>query len=358
MTTRHFSAFLLTCLFLVQPGFAAALYFPDDNGGWQHIDPATAGWDATLLSAALDVAGQRNSSGVVVLLNGRILAERYWDGPDSEVYKRFLQGEDAEGHAIEDVASAQKSVVAVLTGMAQERGYLDIDDAVSDYLGVGWSQASAAQEQVITIRHLLSMTSGLDTDFEFVGEAGSRWLYNTPVYHSTMRVLMAATGLDRNELTVGWISQPLGMSNTSWTARPWAEAAIAVGLSTTARDLARFGLMIQADGHWGDEEIVADREFLTAMLTPSQALNPAYGYLWWLNGQDFILGTGPGARRSEGTMIDAAPQDLVAMQGAGDRKLYLVPSMGLVISRLGYTGGRAGDSFNDAFWEALMRAAP
>lgn len=358
MTLKRMAGFILVGLFLVRPVFAAALYFPPDDGNWQGVEPAVAGWDEALLSAALDVAGQRQSSGVVILLNGRILAERYWEGPDSAVYKRFLQGEDAAGHAIEDVASAQKSVVAVLTGMAQERGYLDINDPVSDYLGAGWSQATPAQEQAITIRHLLSMTSGLDTDFTFVGNAGSRWLYNTPVYHSTMRVLMAATGLDRNELTVGWISAPLGMANTSWTPRPWADAAIAVGLSTTARDLARFGLMIQAGGRWRDEQIIADQTFLAAMLTPSQVLNPAYGYLWWLNGQDFILGTGPAARRSDGAMISAAPADLVAMQGAGDRKLYLVPGMGLVISRLGYTGGEAGDSFNDAFWEALMRAAP
>lgn len=358
MKTRHFAGLLLLGLLLTQSLSAAELYFPPNAGNWQKADPAAHGWNTGLLSAALDIAGQRNSSGVVILFNGRILAERYWEGPDSAVYKRFLQGEDAVGHAIEDVASAQKSVVAVLTGMAQERGYLDIDDPVSDYLGTGWSQATPAQEQAITIRHLLSMTSGLGTDFAFVASAGSRWLYNTPVYHSTMRVLVAATGLDRNELTVGWISEPLGMVNTSWTSRPWADAAIAVGLSTTARDLARFGLMIQAGGRWGDAQIIADQSFLTDMLSPSQSLNPAYGYLWWLNGQDFILGTGPAARRSDGAMISAAPADLVAMQGAGDRKLYLVPSMGLVISRLGYTGGEAGDSFNDAFWEALMRAAP
>ena len=349
---------LVVCILLTGMSQAAELYFPADDGSWETVTPASAGWDAELLDAALELAGTRDSTGVVVLHKGRIMAERYWDAPDVAAYQRLLQGYDDQGRAIEDVASAQKSVVATLTGMAQERGYLTIDDSVTNYLGEGWSQASREQERAITIRHLLSMTSGLATDFNFETEPGSKWLYNTPVYHALMRVLMAATGLDRNELTVGWISEPLGMHNTSWTPRPWADAAIATGLSTTARELARFGLMIQAGGQWGDEVIIGDQDFLAAMLSPSQSLNPAYGFLWWINGQDSARDPGAQARRSEGSLIPSAPDDLVAMQGAGDRKLYLVPSLDLVITRLGYTGAADGKSFNEAFWEALMKAAP
>jgi len=270
----------------------------------------------------------------------------------------LLQGYNTEGHAIEDVASAQKSVVAILAGMAQERGYLSLDDSVSEYLGEGWSKANTEQELAITIHHLLSMSSGLAEDFSFEAEPGSKWFYNTPVYHALMPVLMAATGLDRNGLTVGWISEPLGLQNTSWTPRPWADAAIATGLSTTARELARFGLMIQAGGRWDDEVILADDSFLKEMLSPSQPHNPAYGLLWWINGQEFSRIPGASAPRREGALIPEAPADLVAMQGAGDRKLYLVPSLNLVVTRLGYTGGVAGSSFNSAFWEELMKAAP
>ncbi|HUP53604.1 MAG TPA: hypothetical protein VM198_14070 [Longimicrobiales bacterium] len=92
------------------------------------------------------------------------------------------------------------------------------------------------------------------------------------------------------------------------------------------------------------------------MLRPSQELNPSYGYLWWLNGQRFALASSPQATRREGPLIAAAPSDLVAMQGARDRKLYLVPSLGLVVSRLGDVGAAGGESFNDGFWRALMRA--
>ncbi len=56
-------------------------------------------------------------------------------------------------------------------------------------------------------------------------------------------------------------------------------------------------------------------------------------------------------------LIPAAPADLVAAQGARDRKLYVVPSLNLVVSRLGDNGSRDGSSFNDALWERLIRAA-
>ncbi len=348
----------ILCCAIAHPAHAAEFYFPPATQAWESIAPAAAGWDEEKLSEALDIAGERKSSGVVILHNGRIMAERYWELPESEVYSRYLQGRDDYGRAIEDVASAQKSVVAILAGQAQARGYLQLIDPVTEYLGEGWSQATPAQEQAITIKHLLSMNSGLNTDFSYAGPAGSRWLYNTPVYHVTMRVLMVATGMERNELTVNWISEPIGSQYTSWTLRHWANSAIAVGLSTTARDLARFGLMIQAGGVWDEEDVLKDEEFLNEMLSSSQGLNPAYGYLWWLNGQDFSLGTRAQAPRCEGSLIPAAPADLIAMQGAGDRKLYLVPSLNLVVTRLGFSGSSPGSSFNDVFWEALIAAAP
>ncbi len=331
------------------PTSGQSIYFPPDEGTWERVDPADVGWDAEGLSAALDVAGSRNSSGVLILHDGRIMAERYWQLVEPS-------RADSQGRAIEDVASAQKSVAAVLVGIAQERDLLQLDDPVSRHLGSGWSNASAQQEQAITIRHLLSMNSGLATDMSFAAEAGTRWLYNTPAYHYVMRVLEAVTGQDRNRLTADWLTDELGMHDSSWTPRPRADPAIAMGFSTTARDLARFGLMIQAGGRWGDQVIVGDTEYLSDMLSPSQSLNPAYGYLWWLNGQEFRLAANAQARRRNGPLISSAPSDLVAMQGARDRKLYNVPSLGLIVTRLGDAGVADGVSFNEAFWEALMKA--
>ncbi len=80
--------------------------------------------------------------------------------------------------------------------------------------------------------------------------------------------------------------------------------------------------------------------------------------MWWLGGQSHVLRSG-GRRRVAGSLIPEAPDDLVAAQGALGLKLYVVPSLELVITRLGDASDRAGEpSFNRAFWKRLRAAAP
>jgi len=337
---------------------AAGLYFPPADGPWETVDPAAAGWDAAGLDAALALAGDRDSTGVVILHRGRILAERHWtlDAP-SRGHVNGSHGPNADGHAVEDVASVQKSVVAVLVGLARERGLVALDDPVTDHAG-RWTRATAEQERAVTIRHLMAMTTGLTPALEHDAAPGSKWLYNTPAYHHLLRIVAAAAGLDRNAVTREWLTGRLGMRDSRWAPRPWAASAIATGFATTARDLARFGLLILAGGSWDGETVMEDTEYLEEMLRPSQALNPSYGLLWWTNGQASSMSWAIPPVATGGALIPAAPADLVAAQGARDRKLYVVPSLDLVVSRLGDNGSREGSSFNDAFWERLVEAAP
>ena len=337
---------------------ASGLYFPPEDGPWATVAPADAGWDAERLEAALALAGERDSTGVVILHRGRILAERHWalDSP-SRGHTNGSHGPNAAGHAVEDVASVQKSVVAVLVGMAQERGLLALDDPVTDHAG-RWTTATDEQERAVTIRHLMAMTTGLTPGLEHDAPPGSKWLYNTPAYHNLLRIVAAAAGLDRNEVTREWLTARLGMDDSRWEPRPWANSAIATGFATTARDLARFGLLILAGGTWNGETLIDDTAYPAEMLRPSQSLNPSYALLWWVNGQTSSMSWAIPPATTAGTLISAAPADLVAAQGARDRKLYVVPSLDLVVSRLGDNGSRDGSLFNDAFWERLMEAAP
>ena len=340
------------------PASDRRLYFPPVDETWETVDPAEAGWDTERLDAALALAGERSSTGVVILHRGRILAERHWtlDSP-SRGHVNGSHGPNAAGHAVEDVASVQKSVVAVLVGMAQERGLLALDDPVTDHAG-RWTQATAEQERAVTVRHLMAMTTGLTPGLEYEARPGSNWLYNTPAYHHLLRIVAAAAGLDRNEVTRQWLTGPLGMRDSRWEPRPWANSAIATGFATSARGLARFGLFILAGGSWDGETVIEDKTYLAEMLQPSQALNPSYGLLWWANGQTSSMSWAIPPVTTSGTLIPAAPTDLVAAQGARDRKLYVVPSLDLVVARLGDNGSREGSSFNDAFWERLIEAAP
>ena len=335
----------------------AILYFPPGEGDWSTISPADAQWDADKLDEALDYAGGVGSTGLVVLLNGRILAERYWTPEDPSARLANMTVETTpDGRTIEDVASAQKSVISFLIAIARDRGVLKLTDRVSNYLEVGWSDTHRDREHEITLRHIMSMTSGLKPSLAYEAEPGAFWRYNTNAYAKTVPVLETATGKDIATLTREWLTEPIGMRETRWAPRPWVRPnadANRIGLATSARDLARFGLLILAQGIWDGAAVLENNALLRELLEPSQDLNPAYGLLWWLNGQERYLR--PGAAGGEGALIPTAPDDLVAAQGALGRKCYVVPSRGLVVTRL---GDDPGPAFNREFWRRLMAAAP
>ena len=354
----------ITCL-LASPVLSAepaGLYFPPSKGTWETVDPAKVGWNKDKLDAALELAGRKRASGVVILHRGRIMAERYWKldedtraGAKARTYGAMVVGHDAAGHVIEDVASVQKSVSAMLVGIARHKGLVKLDDPVSKHLGKGWSKATVGQESAITIRHLITMTSGLQEDLTFEAPAGTKWRYNSGAYGHTMKVLAAATKKTPNELTSEWLTARIGMADSRWVERPGGGRETAVnplGFATTARDLARFGLLVLADGNWSGETIIEDTDYLHAALKPSQKLNPSYGYLWWLNGQSEVA-RGAGAK-VKGPLIPTAPSDLVVALGAVDRKLYVVPSLNLVVTRL---GNSSGPEFQNEFWKLLSEAA-
>ena len=91
------------------------------------------------------------------------------------------------------------------------------------------------------------------------------------------------------------------------------------------------------------------------MKNSSQNLNRAYGYLWWLNGKSSYRAPGPQAEFS-GELIPNAPTDTYAGLGRNDQKLYIVPSMELVIVRMGEDAGEdllGPSSFDNTLWEKL-----
>lgn len=339
---------------------AAETYFPPvDNGQWEQVAPEEVGWDADALDRLLDFCGERRSSHVVVLLDGKILAERTWD-PESYPHSRYYDYETTdEGLTVEDVASVQKSVVSVLFGIAQERGLVRLDDPVGKHLGPGWSEASPEQEAAIRMRHLLAMSSGLNKKLEYAAPPGRTWAYNTDAYYLIMDVLQEVSAMSDNELTQAWLSEKIGMHDTRWFTRSWWSGEI--GLMTTARDLARFGLLMLSEGTWNGRAILGDVDYLRDSVKPLQRANPAYGRLWWLNQPKRMRSNG----RIVGRYAPTGPDDLYAAFGALDRKVYVAPSLGLVAVRIGEgaraPGGRArfeADEFNAEFWRLLTAAAP
>jgi CubicO group peptidase (beta-lactamase class C family) len=298
---------------------------------------------APALDDLVTYAQGQKTTGFLVVRDRKTVVETNWPLPADAAQFRaaFAYGHTADGSLLEDVASQQKSFVALLAAIAQDRGLLEVRRPVADYVGAGWSKATPGQEQAITVLHLLTMSSGLDTRFGYAAPAGSVFLYNTPVYAVLKRVLAAAAKASLETITQDWLAGPAGMKDTRWRQRPsgFGDVGNPTGLVTSPRDTARMGQLVLDGGRAESGRRVVSEAALEAMLAPSPA-NPAYARLWWLNG---------GQAR-----VSAAPADMVAALGAMDRKLFVVPSRRLIVVRMGQAA--PDRDFDRQLWLRLAKA--
>lgn len=323
-----------------------SLYFPENSGNaWEEASLDELGWNDTAVPALNDFLEATNTKGFLVLVGGRIALESYFNGHDQNKLWYW--------------ASAGKTLSCMAVGIAQQEGFLDLDDPSSDHLGAGWTSADPEQEAQIRIWNQLTMTTGLDeAEFDctspsclkFVAPAGSRWSYHNGPYTLLQSVVSSAVGEDFDAYFDRKIRTPLGM-NGFWFDT--AEGGRTYYSNT--RSMARFGLCVLAEGSWEGTEILSDNEFFEEMKTPSQSLNESYGYLWWLNGQDSYMA--PVSQfRFQGPLIPAAPADLFAGLGKNDQKVYVIPSLDMVVVRMGEDPGGnalAVSDFDNELWTYL-----
>ena len=316
---------------------------------------APAEWNAAGLAEVASYLEAQRTTGLLVVENRKIVYERNWPLPAEAAAfaANFTHGTDSHGALQEDVASAQKSFIAILSGIAIDKNLLDISKSVSSYIGPGWSKAAAGQEQAITVRHLLEMTSGLTEPLAFQAPAGTKFFYNTPAYAFLKPVLEKASGQKLDELTRLWLTEPAGMKDTLWRQRPAAMADVGnpTGLYTTPRDMATLGQLVLDKGKSDDGRRVISETQLAALFQRTST-NPAYGRLWWLNGSSYSLR--PAGIRTETELIPGAQADLVAALGAQDRKIYIVPSRNLIVVRTGRAAPDRG--FDQQVWLRLNKA--
>lgn len=302
----------------------------------------------------LNYVGDQRTTGFLIIRDRKTLVEKNWPAPaDAPQFRAFAYETTRDGALLEDVASQQKSFVAMLVAVAVDRALIDVEAPVSTYIGAGWSKASPDQERAIRVIHLLTMCSGLGEKLDVQAPPGTVFFYNTPAYAVTKAILAAAAKQPLETLTHDWLTAPAGMTDTAWRKRPAAMADVGnpTGLVTCPRDVAAFGQIVLDGGKAKDGQRIVSEAALKAMFARS-ATNPAYGRLWWLNGSSETARAG--GRRTSGPLIPAAPADLVAALGAMDRKLYVVPSQKLVVVRMGMAA--PDRDFDQQLWVRLSKA--
>ncbi|MFT3723830.1 MAG: serine hydrolase [Hyphomonadaceae bacterium] len=322
------------------------------------VKPSAAGWNQAALDELISYVASQKSTGLVIIENNKIIVDKLWPLPsDVGAFAGFVHGAAADGAILEDVASQQKSFVAILAGVAIDKGLLDLAKPVSFYIGAGWSKAAPEQEAKITVRNLMEMNSGLKENLSFEAAPDTKFFYNTPAYAIMKPVLEAASKQSLDAITQAWLAKPAGMNDTGWRKRPsqFSDVGNPTGLVTTPRDVARMGQLVLDGGVAANGTRVISKKQLDALFVRTKT-NPSYGHLWWLNGATETINAGATAPKRSGQLIQAGPADLLAALGAQDRKLFIVPSRKLIVVR---TGQAAPDrNINEKMWELLNKAMP
>lgn len=316
---------------------AQKVYYPRGRD-WETRTPKDAGMDAAAIDDAVKYAEGCNSTGLVIVRGGRLVAEHYW--------QKWTQ------ETAQPIFSSSKSVTATLVGMAIEDGLIKSVEQSASAFVPAWKDSPKA---AITIRHMLSMTSGIRVGpvravpeidaFEETAawplehEPGAHWAYNTPVYRMLLRILECAANESINQYTQRRLAGPIGLQFSAWDCSPAPNNKTnCAWYRSCLRDMAKFGLLILRRGRWEDKQLISAR-FIEESTSTSQKLNEAYGYLWWLNGKSsFKLA---GGRPGQGMLWPDCPADAVGALGAQDKKIYVVPSLDLVVARHGGASGVA-----------------
>ncbi|MHC1731448.1 MAG: serine hydrolase domain-containing protein [Bacteroidales bacterium] len=279
----------------------------------------------------------------MIIINGRIVIEEYLNGHTPTTTWQWN--------------SAGKTLVATITGIAQQEGLLNINNKVSDYLGTGWTSEPAEKENLITVRHLLSMTTGINDannlvikpNLTYLADAGTRWSYHN-VFQLLMDAVADAGSQDFETYFNSMLKDKIGMDGY------WNNGVIFKIYHSNTRSMARFGLLALNKGKWMSEQVV-NESFFTESTNPSQNINPSYGYLWWLNGRTSYMV--PGSQTVfQGTLVPNAPSNMFAAMGAEDQRIYVIPEKNMVVVRMGDASDPQNPSFalsgfDNDLWERI-----
>lgn len=289
--------------------------------------PDEVGLDARILDNIADQLARDDHDihSMLVVRHGRVAMEQYWNG--------FTRDNP------HDIRSATKSITALLTGTAIDRGYLaGVNAPVMDYLQPGYPTIRDKGE--IRVEHLLTMSSGLDCDDadrstrgqedrmyrseDWVGyflsldrryPPGDSVRYCTGGVVALGEAIARASGRDFEAFADEALFAPLGIRNYRW-ARFDGQTKVDTGghLLLTPQAMARIGMLVLDGGKWEGVQVVPEAWIREMLLPRSELRGTPYGYLWW----------------SDQATVGAGTVDVVWAQGNGGQTIFIVPDYDLV----------------------------
>jgi CubicO group peptidase (beta-lactamase class C family) len=289
-----------------------------------------------------DAAQYSRSHGGLALyveVGGRLVGESYYPGYSASTPHKIYSG--------------TKSFVAIGALIAMQEGLLTFDEKASDTL----TEWRGDRRRSITIDELLSHTSGLDPDLgliypyrdqmraavniHLIDPPGARFHYGGANYEAFGELLtrkLRARDESVEDFLKSKIFDPLDIDIADWKRDDAGNVLTHSGLSLTPPEWAKFGNFINRVRNGVPNQLVTSQGL--ALLLAGHHANPAYGLGFWLNRPP------PDPMPESITKLQLAidgdqlypggPRDLIACIGSEKQRLYMIPSLDLVIVRFGY----------------------
>jgi CubicO group peptidase (beta-lactamase class C family) len=320
------------------------------DDGWTIASPDSVGMDGAQLCGIAARLAQRATSvhSVVVARHGKLVFEQYFPGYDQPWGQPEGQHEFT-ATTKHDMRSASKSVVSLLVGIAIDRKLIEgADEPVLKFFPDHQAVMQAGWE-AITLRHLLTMSSGMKWDearawtdpnndephltFEAdpIGYVLTRpvaappdtlWTYNGGGTELLGSILERVSGKPLGTFAREALFQPLGITDVEWKAYPKnGKIAAAAGLRLRPRDAAKIGQLVLNRGQWNGQQIVSADWIAQSTKPRFQAIGffgstLFYGYQWWM-----------GRSLAGGREIK-----WVGAFGWGGQRIFIVPELDLVMT--------------------------
>jgi CubicO group peptidase (beta-lactamase class C family) len=332
-------------------------YWP--TAEWRTCKPEEVGMDSDDLYEVYNYVSRSDfvTEGVVVIRKGYIVGEEYFAGYDQST--RFSS------------FSVAKSFLSAVVGVAIDSGFIpSLDQLVYTYFDEWQSPETEEQKTRITLRHLLTMRSGLrftdaqnasivGTDIEallasddyveyvlalpFIHEPGTYWNYSSGDSILLSAIVQAATGQTAYQFGMDHIFSRIGLSNITWSSDHAGHTIGGWGVGATVREFAKFGYLYLKGGAWDGEQIVS-REWVQQSTRPAGADVSWYGFQWWL------------ASYFSNYPRNGIPSDIFHAQGLYHQKIFVIPSEDLVVVRVG-TDDDPNSQWNDTEFVRLILAS-
>ena len=266
--------------------------------GWptQHIESATTHSERISLLFNQLSGSKHQIHSTLLVKDGAIVLEEY-----------FKEHNQNTQH---DLRSVTKSVTALLVGIALDKGYIhSVDDPIWQYLKEPTVRKNPdPRKNDITIRHLLTMSSGLEcndwdkkskgqedrvykkkdwlqytVDLPMINAPGSAAFYCSMGVSLLKEIISQTAAQPIDAFAHIHLFKPLGIDNVRWGHTSKRKNIIASGkrLYMTTRDLAKIGQLMLNQGQWNSTQIVSAQWIDTLSSTQTRLANLDYGFLWW-----------------------------------------------------------------------------